>query len=271
MTVGPGRVVVLPQAEQRGRACGTRRRLTRTVPADGGGATGLVLCLWATRLQILAVAVVLALLYPAVPTALGLVALREKATRAQATGPVSSAAAVILLSLGWNAALGPPPAAPYGCPLGSAVVNRRRRKKLSRRLVDAVLIDDLTQVRALLRAGAPVETADSEGTTPLYQAAVNGNAAIVRVLLTAGASPDTESGTGSQGTPLCGAACWGHTEAVRALLEHGADPNLREDHGTGRPPLDWAAKGPHPETAELLVAAGARPTPASAPTGPGNG
>ncbi|POX58800.1 multidrug DMT transporter permease [Streptomyces sp. Ru62] len=65
-----------------------------------GAALGLILYLWATRLQMLAIAVVLASLYPAVPTALGLTVLREKVTRAQVTGLVSSAAAVILLSLG---------------------------------------------------------------------------------------------------------------------------------------------------------------------------
>ncbi|MEV5549672.1 ankyrin repeat domain-containing protein [Streptomyces sp. NPDC052309] len=140
-------------------------------------------------------------------------------------------------------------------------MNRRRRKKLSKRLVGAALVDDIAQVGALLRSGAPAETADAAGTTPLYQASVNGSAGIVRLLLAAGASPDTESGIGSEGTPLCGAACWGHTEAVRALIEYGADPNLREDHGTGWSPLEWAAHGPHPETVDVLVAAGARRRP----------
>ncbi|MEU1873478.1 MULTISPECIES: ankyrin repeat domain-containing protein [unclassified Streptomyces] len=138
-------------------------------------------------------------------------------------------------------------------------MNRRKHKKLSRRLVDAALVGDLSGVRSALCTGAPAETADPAGSTPLYVASVSGAADIVRVLLAAGARPDTESGIGSEGTPLCGAACWGHTEAVRALLEHGADPNLREDHGTGWAPLDWASKGPYPETVDLLVAAGARP------------
>ncbi|WP_399892728.1 ankyrin repeat domain-containing protein [Streptomyces sp. BBFR51] len=138
-------------------------------------------------------------------------------------------------------------------------MNRRKCKKLSRRLVDAALVGDLARVRDALRVGVPAETADAAGSTPLYVASVSGAAGIVRVLLSAGARPDTESGIGSEGTPLCGAACWGHTEAVRVLLEYGADPNLREDHGTGWTPLDWAANGPHPETVDLLVAAGARP------------
>ncbi|MFD5653951.1 ankyrin repeat domain-containing protein [Streptomyces sp. NPDC127039] len=138
-------------------------------------------------------------------------------------------------------------------------MNRRKHKKLSRRLVDAALVGEPARVRAVLRAGVPAETADPAGSTPLYLASVNGDTDIVRVLLAAGARPDTESGIGSEGTPLCGAACWGHTETVRALLEYGADPNLREDHGTGWAPLDWASNGPHQETVDLLVAAGARP------------
>jgi drug/metabolite transporter (DMT)-like permease len=72
----------------------------RAVLIGAGAALGLILYLWATRLQILAVAVVLASLYPAVPTALGLAVLREKVTRAQAAGLMGSAAAVVLLGLG---------------------------------------------------------------------------------------------------------------------------------------------------------------------------
>ncbi|WP_406376499.1 ankyrin repeat domain-containing protein [Streptomyces sp. NBC_00647] len=137
-------------------------------------------------------------------------------------------------------------------------MNQRKRKGLSRHLVEAILEGDAARVKAVLRAGADPERGDSEGTTPLYMASVNGEAEIARLLLAAGISPNTESrGLGSEGTPLCAAACWGHTETVRELLAHGADPNLREDHGTGWSPLDWAKNGPHPETADLLTAAGA--------------
>ncbi|WP_103540508.1 ankyrin repeat domain-containing protein [Streptomyces sp. SM1] len=139
-------------------------------------------------------------------------------------------------------------------------MNRRQRKKLSRRLFDATLAGDIAGVETALRAGADPERSDGEGATPLYAACVDGDAEIARLLLAAGASPDTESGgLGSEGTPLCAAACWGHTGAVRALPAYGADPNLREDRGTGRTPLEWANDGPHPETAGLLVAAGAAP------------
>ncbi|MFG2292172.1 ankyrin repeat domain-containing protein [Streptomyces sp. NPDC048603] len=144
-------------------------------------------------------------------------------------------------------------------------MNRRRQKKLTRALLLAVWTDDAGRVRALLRAGADPATPAADGITPLYAASVHGAADAVRLLLAAGAPPNSESGgTGSEGTPLCAAASWGHTDAVRELLAHGADPTLREDGGTGLSPLDWALLGPHPETAALLRAAGAGPRPPGA-------
>ncbi|MBX7551961.1 ankyrin repeat domain-containing protein [Streptomyces sp. NPDC004232] len=135
-------------------------------------------------------------------------------------------------------------------------MNHRRRKKLYRNLFTAILHDDVSRVAALLRSGADPERGDGDGATPLYLASVHGQAAIVRLLLAAGARPDTESGgLGSEGTPLCAAACWGHTAAVRELLAHGADPRLREDDGTGRTALEWARDCGHPGTAAVLSAA----------------
>ncbi|MER7723157.1 ankyrin repeat domain-containing protein [Streptomyces sp. NPDC096323] len=139
-------------------------------------------------------------------------------------------------------------------------MNQRRRKKLTRRLFEALAGSDAAAVKSVLRAGADPERADREGTTPLYEASVRGMTDIVRLLLAAGAAPNAESsGLGAEGTPLCAAASWGHTETVRELLAHGADPNLREDHGTGWSPLKWATRHPHPETVDLLIAAGVAP------------
>ena len=124
--------------------------------------------------------------------------------------------------------------------------------------MSAVLVEDVSGVDALLRAGADPAAGDRDGTTPLYLASVQGHAGLARRLLAAGAPPDAESaGPGSDGTPLCAAACWGHVDTVRTLLAHGADPGLREDRGSGRTPLEWAAAGPHPETVAVLRAAGA--------------
>ncbi|MFI0792322.1 ankyrin repeat domain-containing protein [Micromonospora rubida] len=137
-------------------------------------------------------------------------------------------------------------------------MNLRQRKKCTKRLMEAVRREDAAAVSVLLRAGADPNVPDRDRTTPLYQASVNGAAELVRVLLAAGAVPDSESGRGTEGTPLCAAAAWGHNTVVHLLLVHGADPNLREDQGTGYSPLDWALRGDHSQAAGILVAAGAK-------------
>ena len=89
-------------------------------------------------------------------------------------------------------------------------VNRRRRKKLQHRLVEAAGWGDVSQIAKLLRAGADPNLPGPGGSTPLYRASVQNMAANVRALVVAGADPNLESGTGEEGLPLCGAACWGH-------------------------------------------------------------
>ncbi|WP_151773006.1 ankyrin repeat domain-containing protein [Streptomyces abyssomicinicus] len=140
-------------------------------------------------------------------------------------------------------------------------MNRRKRKRLARALVEAAGGEQEARVAALLRAGADPDGRDAEGTTALYAASVQGAAAVAGRLLEAGAVPDLESaGWGAEGTPLCAAACWGHDDTVRVLLAHGADPALREDGGSGLTPLEWAERGPYPRTVRLLrEASPARP------------
>ncbi|MEV4636984.1 ankyrin repeat domain-containing protein [Actinoplanes sp. NPDC049548] len=120
-------------------------------------------------------------------------------------------------------------------------MNRRRRKKLQRRLVEAAGWAGHAEVARLLRAGADPNIPDVHGTTALYRASVQNAFVTVRVLLAAGARTDVESGTGEEGLPLCAAAAWGHEETMRELLAGGADPELREDHGSGRNAREWAA------------------------------
>lgn len=154
--------------------------------------------------------------------------------------------------------------------LSSPIVNRRRAKKTSGRLVGAARAGDVPALRRLLRAGARVDAPDRYGTTALYAACVQGAAPAVRALLDAGASPSLESGSGDEGTPLCAAACWGYADVVAELLRYGADPAQREDGGHGLSPLAWADRCGHEHVAELLGggptagAARARPRPSCA-------
>jgi drug/metabolite transporter (DMT)-like permease len=72
-------------------------------PAAFAGACGsaaIVLYLVAAQRQVLAVATVLAALYPAVPVLLALVFLRERLSRAQVAGLLGAGAAIALVSLG---------------------------------------------------------------------------------------------------------------------------------------------------------------------------
>jgi uncharacterized protein len=131
----------------------------------------------------------------------------------------------------------------------------RKQKKLSTRLIQAAGLGRVGIVAELIRAGADPNRPDAAGSTALYRASVHGSGETVRLLLSSGARPDTESGRGDEGLPLCAAAAWGHDDAVRALLAGGADPTLREDRGEGHTALEWAIAGSHATTEVLLRAA----------------
>ncbi|MEU4271524.1 ankyrin repeat domain-containing protein [Streptomyces sp. NPDC026092] len=124
-------------------------------------------------------------------------------------------------------------------------------------LFEAIHEGDDAVVRAL-RAGASPETADEEGETPLYRAAVANEPGAVRLLLAAGADPGRGSGAEAGDLPLCGAACGGHAEVVRALLAAGAAADQSEAYGFTA--LDWAVRLGHAETVRLLLEHGAAPS-----------
>ncbi|MEU9170443.1 EamA family transporter [Streptomyces sp. NPDC048420] len=84
----PRRLVLLPvQAVQ-------------AVLVGAGAALGLILYLLAAQRQLLAVAVVLASLYPALPVILGLALLHDRLSRKQVVGLLGAGVATVLLSLG---------------------------------------------------------------------------------------------------------------------------------------------------------------------------
>ncbi|MBO1330496.1 EamA family transporter [Streptomyces sp. VRA16 Mangrove soil] len=91
-------VVLLPSAARHLRVPPLRGAQALLIGA--GAALGLSLYLLATRQQMLAIAVVLASLYPALPVVLGLIRLHERVDRRQMVGLVGTAAASVLLAVG---------------------------------------------------------------------------------------------------------------------------------------------------------------------------
>lgn len=92
----------------------------------------------------------------------------------------------------------------------------------------AVSSNHLSNVRALLTAGAETTLADDDGLTPLMMAATEDQDDAIRALLTAGADPNYWPGDQDdedddddciRGPPLVLAAGMGHADAVCALLE----------------------------------------------------
>jgi ankyrin repeat protein len=119
-------------------------------------------------------------------------------------------------------------------------VNERERKKLPRRLCEAAAHGRTGDLARLLGKGADPDARCEDGATPLYLAAVQGEARCVARLLAAGASPDLESTGRRGGLPLAAAAANADLAVAGMLLRYGADPNLRERSGTGGSALDWS-------------------------------
>ncbi len=124
-------------------------------------------------------------------------------------------------------------------------------------VADAAREGDLETVRALLRAGEDVNAAQGDGMTALHWAAERGDAAMVEVLVYAGAELQSATRIGEY-TPLHLAARNGRLEATRALLDAGADVHAVTDP-SGSTPLHLAAVSGNGALVTVLVEAGADP------------
>jgi len=121
-------------------------------------------------------------------------------------------------------------------------------------LHDAASRGDLAEVKRLLQKGSnPNEPARNDAVTPLSLASVDGNAAIIQVLLAAGADANSPRLDGT--TPLMTAAASGNLDAVRQLLDHGANVNAKESHG--QTALMLAAGRNRADAIRFLIAHGA--------------
>ena len=119
----------------------------------------------------------------------------------------------------------------------------------------AAMKDDADLAQLLLYAGANARATTRLGAyTPLILAAKNGSARVMAPLLKAGA--DVNAATSNGATPLMLAAASGSVDAVRILVDHGADVNAKESvrHLT---PAMFAAASNRAPVLELLAKRGA--------------
>ena len=118
----------------------------------------------------------------------------------------------------------------------------------------AVERDDLAETARLLRNGESLNAVDRYGAAPISLACARGNAAMIDLLLNAGADANTSLPEGE--TCLMTAASTGGLAAVKALLVRGANVNAIESW-RGQTALMWAAADGHAAVVEALLEAGA--------------
>lgn len=116
-------------------------------------------------------------------------------------------------------------------------------------LVDAASLGDLSQVRRLLEAGAPIEQRDAAGRTALLAATAGNHLEVVRALIARGANVNAQDHQRDSAFLLAGAS--GFTEIVRATLAAGAD--LKSTNRYGGTALIPACHHGHVDTVRLLL------------------
>ncbi|HEY0551051.1 MAG TPA: ankyrin repeat domain-containing protein [Verrucomicrobiae bacterium] len=117
--------------------------------------------------------------------------------------------------------------------------------------MELVRAGDVAGVRKLVKSGVNLLD-DMEDTSPLALAIENRDATMVTALLDLGHDPDV----GGIVVPLAEAAQQGNAAIVELLLSRGADVNAQGEEGETA--LMWAASGSRPEILQRLVKAGAK-------------
>lgn len=94
---------------------------------------------------------------------------------------------------------------------------------LAHTLFQAAREGDTALLRSYLNAGAPATMTNSAGDSLLMLAAYHGHAEAVQLILKHGGEANSANDRGQ--TPLAGAAFKGYTDVARVLLDAGADPD----------------------------------------------
>ena len=120
-------------------------------------------------------------------------------------------------------------------------------------LNEAVRLNDIVLVKALIDGGADVNAGDELDETPLHDAVFRGYGDISILLIEQGADVNARDGRGL--SPVHAAAWRGNLDMVALLLANGADINARDPNGVT--PLHAAARAGRKDTVALLIEKGA--------------
>ncbi len=135
---------------------------------------------------------------------------------------------------------------------GSAGRPSHALSALNRNLLTAASLGDAALVRKLLGAGASPHAADERGRTALLLAIYQRHGEAARALIHAGADVNHKDDQANSAFLL--AAANGQVELVRLTLSHGADPHSTDRYrGTA---LTAASQHGNPEVVKLLLQAG---------------
>jgi ankyrin repeat protein len=121
-------------------------------------------------------------------------------------------------------------------------------------VADAAMQGDKEGVRLLLKQAVDVDAAQGDGMTALHWAAMRGDVDMAQMLMYAGANMKATTRIGAY-TPLFLASQNGHAAVIEALLRAGADPKGADAAGTT--PLMVAAASGHTDAVKALLDHGA--------------
>jgi len=122
-------------------------------------------------------------------------------------------------------------------------------------LVEAVMNGNSAIVSVLLRHGADANLRNEDGDTVLWVAAATNQAEAVLGLMNAKANPELTNNKQPGMTPLSIAAYSGNLDAARVLVDHGAKLESKDE--TGRTPLLYAIIQLKTDVVSYLLAKGA--------------
>jgi hypothetical protein len=123
---------------------------------------------------------------------------------------------------------------------GTIQAQKRQTSTASPKIIECVKNSDIACTSEFLATGGKADAVDEKGAPLLITASETKSAAVVRLLLNAGADPtDARSGE----TPLCRAALFGRKDIAQTLLNAGAKADVICDGDHGDSALMEAIRG----------------------------